>query len=112
MLYEMNNNCEVDNGIIINSKTNTIATASNKSLNNSFTEKNESLWEIEKENKENIKSKKLKNFTNIKTKKVKKIINEYQYDENKRIDNILNQLESFDLIFGKNQIKDKFKRMY
>ena len=46
----------------------------------------------------------MKNFTNIKTKKVKKIINEYQYDENKRIDNILNQLESFG--YNKKYVKE------
>ena len=33
MLYELNNNCEVDNGIIINSQTDTI---SSKSSNNSI----------------------------------------------------------------------------
>jgi MAP/microtubule affinity-regulating kinase len=38
MLYELNNNCEVDNGIIINSRTNTI---SSKSDNNSIYINNE-----------------------------------------------------------------------
>ena len=107
MFYEMNNNCEVDNGIIINTKTNTMVSASNKSINsanNSFSEKNDSLWEKEKENKENIKCKKMKNNTNIKTKKVKKIINEYQNEENKRINNILNQLES--LGYDKKYVKE------
>ena len=36
MLYEMNNNCEVDNGIIINSRSNTLSSKSNISNNSIY----------------------------------------------------------------------------
>ena len=36
MLYEMNNNCEVDNGIIINSRSNTLSSKSNISGNSIY----------------------------------------------------------------------------
>ena len=39
MLYELNNNCEVDNGIIINSRSNTLSSKSDN--NNSFYISNE-----------------------------------------------------------------------
>ena len=110
MLYEMNNNCEVDNGIIINSKTNTLVSITDNnnitinSLTESFSEKYETLWKSEKENQENFKNQKIKNLTNNKGTKIKRIIKDYKdnkNDENNKnyenkdneIDNILNQLE-------------------
>ena len=110
MFYEMNNNCEVDNGIIINSKTNTLTSASNNTINSlsdSFSQKYDYLWEQAKI-KENTKNKKIKNNTNVKGTKIKRIINEYnnnnKNEENKDIDNILNQLES--LGYKKNYVKE------
>ena len=110
MLYEMNNNCEVDNGIIINTKTNTITSASNNntinSLTESFIEKYDSLYK----EKDNIKNKKMKNLTNKGSTKVKRIIKEYSNnnDDNiKDINNILNQLEI--LGYNKNYVKECVK---
>ena len=108
MFYEMNNNCEVDNGIIINSKTNTITSASNNTINSlsdSFTEKYDYLWESK--NEKNLKKKKAKNNTNVKGTKFRKIINEYKNnknEDNKDIDNILNQMESFG--YSKKYVKE------
>ena len=102
MFYEMNNNCEVDNGIMINTKTNnSITSASNdintiNSLTESFSEKYSDFWRIERESKENIKNKKINNISNKKITKAKRIINEYKNEKeenNKKINNILNQLE-------------------
>ena len=117
MLYEMNNNCEVDNGIIINSKTNTIASITNDNnitinqLNDSFTEKYETLWRKENENQEN---KKINNLPNNKGTKIKKIINGYKENNNKENyenndkyneeNNILNQLEK--LGYDKKYVKE------
>ena len=104
MLYEMNNNCEVDNGIIINSKTNTLTSESNNSLislTDSFTEKCDILWQRQKEKEKENKKNKNKNFSNITNTKAKRVIHEYKsVDKNnknndniKEISNILNQLE-------------------
>ena len=102
MFYEMNNNCEVDNGIMINTKTNnSITSASNdintiNSLTESFSEKYSDFWRIERESKEKIKNKKINNISNKKITKAKRIINEYKNEKeenNKKINNILNQLE-------------------
>ena len=53
MFYEMNNNCEVDNGIMINSKTNTLTSISNNTINsknnNSLTKNSTSILKEEKE---------------------------------------------------------------
>ena len=109
MFYEMNNNCEVDNGIIINSKTNSLTSASNNTINsltNSFTENYEYLWNPEK-NEEKFKNKKIKNNTSIKGTKIKRIINEYKNnknEENNDKNNILNQLES--LGYNKKYVKE------
>ena len=130
MLYEMNNNCEVDNGIIINSKTNTIASITNNnnnitinSLTESFSEKYETLWKSEKENQENIKNKKIQNLQNNKDNKdnkdtkIKRIINDYKdnkkndnnenyenKDKDDEINNILDQLEK--LGYDKKYVKE------
>ena len=104
MLYEMNNNCEVDNGIMINTKTNnSITTETNKintinSLTESFSEKYSDFWREEKENQENLKNIKVKNPSSKIITKAKRILNEYKNEKdenNKKIKNILNQLESF-----------------
>ena len=108
MLYEMNNNCEVDNGIIINSKTNTLTSESNNTINsgiNSTNKKNDSISKTEK-----IKTK-VKNSKTSST-KAKKIIkeiknNDKNNDNIKRINNILNQLECMG--YDKNYVKECVK---
>jgi serine/threonine protein kinase len=104
MLYEMNNNCEVDNGIIINSKTNTLTTVSNKSLislADSFTDmllKKENKKDKEKENKKN-KNIYDNNFSSygILQEITDESHNNDKYNENNdninQINNILNQIE-------------------
>ena len=109
MLYEMNNNCEVDNGIIINSKTNTLTSNNNTicSLEDSFTERCGMLWKKEKQKekekeKEKDNDKKNKNNNKFLSTEVKKMIDEPNYNDkyNKnndniiQINNILNQIES------------------
>ena len=105
MLYEMNNNCEVDNGIIINSRTNTVTSESNNSINtfnNNSIIKNEDS--ISKTEKVNNKIKNNKNSIN----KSKKVVKENKNNENiKEINNILNQLES--LGYNKNYVKECVK---
>ena len=96
----MNNNREIGNGIIINSKINTLNSASNNTINSlsdSFSRKYDYLWEN-------------KNNTNVKGSIMKGIINEYnniKNQENKDIDNILNQLES--LGFNKKYVNECIK---
>ena len=104
MLYEMNNNCEVDNGIIINSKTNTLTSGSNHSLvslSDSFTEKCDYLLKKEKKksqvknnkkNKKNYSSFGKKKAINVSSNNGKKIKNNKK--NNNQINNILNQMES------------------
>ena len=53
MLYELNNNNEVDNGMLINSKVNSTASWTNKILNNNSLIKTESVICIEEEGKRN-----------------------------------------------------------
>ena len=92
MLYELNNNCEVDNGIIINSQTNTISSkSSNKSNNSIYINKNikDNIGFIFGENLE-TKEKKENNY-------IKKTNNE----------KILNQIEL--LGYDKKYVKDCVK---
>ena len=92
MLYELNNNCEVDNGIIINSQTNTISSkSSNKSNNSIYINKNikDNIGFIFDENLE-TKEKKENNY-------IKKTNNE----------KILNQIEL--LGYDKKYVKDCVK---
>ena len=115
MFYEMNNNCEVDNGIIINTKTNTITSTSNNntinSLTDSFIDKGDSLYKMQKEKEKENKNKKIKNFSNKGSTKIKKIIKEYTNSNNDEnindINNILNQLET--LGYNRNYVKECVK---
>ena len=106
MFYEMNNNCEVDNGIMINSKTNTLTSISNNTINsknnNSLTKNSTSVLKEEKEEKGKLKTK------NNPKKVSKANDNKNNNKENiKEINKILDQLEN--LGYNKSYVKDCVK---
>jgi len=108
MFYEMNNNCEVDNGIMINSKTNTLTTISNNTINsknnNSNAKNSTSILKEEKEEKGKTKTKN----SSKKVSKVNKNKNNNNNKENiKEINKILDQLES--LGYNKSYVKECVK---
>lgn len=106
MLYEMNNNCEFDNGIIINSKTNSVISETNNSINtiisDSLPKNYDQIW---KEDKRYTVNNNINNFT-IKAKKLIKD-NNNKNKENQEKNKILNQLES--LGYNKNYVKECIK---
>jgi serine/threonine protein kinase len=106
MLYEMNNNCEFDNGIIINSKTNSAVSESNNTINSAINDslpKNNDL--IRKEDKRYTVNNNLNNFT-IKARKLIKDNNE-KNKENQEKNKILNHLENMG--YNKNYVKECIK---
>ena len=93
MLYELNNNCEVDNGIMINSRTNTL---SSRSDNNNIYLNNDTKNSKKVINKDD----------NInKDKKIK--INKINEKNEKDIEKILNQMEN--LGYDKKYVKECVK---
>ena len=90
MLYELNNNCEVDNGIIINSRSNTL---SSRSDNNDLY-----LNKDAKNNKKLI----MKDNDYNKNKEIK--INKKNGKNEKNVEKILNQLEN--LGYNKKYVKE------
>ena len=106
MFYEMNNNCEVDNGIMINSKTNTLTSISNNTINsknnNSLTKNSTSILKEEKEEKGKTKPK------NNSKRMTKTNDNKNNNKENiKEINKILYQLEI--LGYNKSYVKECVK---
>jgi serine/threonine protein kinase len=98
MFYEMNNNCEIDNGIIINSQTNTISSVSNNSVHsyhNTFSKKD---FEEKKKVKKIDKKKYSYQSSLYKNKKG---------DKNNNNKEILNKLE--ELGYDKNYVNDCIK---
>ena len=106
MLYEMNNNCEFDNGIIINSKTNSAVSESNNTINSVINDSlptNNDL--IRKEDKRYTVNNNVNNFT-IKARKLIKDNNE-KNKENQEKNKILNHLENMG--YNKNYVKECIK---
>ena len=93
MLYELNNNCEVDNGIIINSRSNTL---SSRSENNNM--------DLKKDIKNN---KKLVMKDNDYNQNKEKKINKKNGKNEKNVEKILNQLEN--LGYNKKYVKKCIK---
>ena len=95
MLYELNNNNEVDNGMIINSKINSTTSWTNRILNNNSVIKTESVICLEEEDKRNedneddnichkkvyIKSKNKENYKERDINKILEKIEKFGYDK-------------------------------
>ena len=95
MLYELNNNNEVDNGMIINSKVNSTTSWTNRILNNNSVIKTESVICVEEEDKRKedneddnifhkriyIKSKNKENYKEININKTLEKIEKFGYDK-------------------------------
>ena len=91
MNYELNNNGELDNGMLINTKTETVSTSIR---NNTLT--NNNGYFIEDDNNNNI---------NVKKEKKGKFNNEIEKD---KMENILNKIQilGYDINYVKNCLKD------
>ena len=95
MLYELNNNNEVDNGMLINSKVNSTTSWTNRILNNNSVIKTESVICVEEEDKRNeynegdnifhkkvyIKSKNKENYKEVNINKILEKIEKFGYDK-------------------------------
>ena len=99
-LYELNNNGEVDNGVLINSKTQSSINMSDRSSRSSRSNRNDILeinissngsYAIFNENDEKIQVKKLNDKKKEKNKNSKKNVNE-ELEKKMKINNILNQM--------------------
>ena len=95
MLYELNNNNEVDNGMLINSKVNSTTSWTNRIFNNNSVIKTESVICVEEEDKRNeyneddnicnkkvyIKRKNKENYKEVNINKILEKIEKFGYDK-------------------------------